>query len=251
MPRTQELDVYRSDDFEETIEKEGFHISPIGALSISLSFMAIIPIVLYPERNPTMDIIVLLFIVGFAAMRNAEVSTVLEFDTMWDVLWWSIPLGAIIAIVEIWAAQLSAGALINIAISDTTMAILVVSVGAVGEEMLRAGIYIPAREWLRSAGLPTAFAVFVGLTLSSVIFSFQHMFVYDTWNIFFALLLGGFMYGAALEYKKDLSVPIIAHLVVNWSGFRTEALSFLMANPLLIILLIIVSIAFIAIKLWV
>jgi membrane protease YdiL (CAAX protease family) len=249
MPGTQELDVYRSDDFEEEVEKEGFHISPLGALAISLSFMALIPIILAPEKTMLMELIWILFIIGFAASRNAEIPTVLEFETTLDALWWGIPLGAIIAVVEVFVAQRTVADITNVPITAIDIAILVVSVGAVAEELLyRGGVYIPMRQYLIRAGLPTQAAILFAVPFQALIFSLGHMFVYETWNLFIALFVGGIMYGAAFEYKKDLTVPILAHLVVNLSGYREQAVGFLINNPLLLILIILFTVVFIFIK---
>lgn len=249
MPGTQELDVYRSDDFEEDIEKEGFHISPLGALAISVCFMMLIPIILYPEKTLLMELIWVLFIIGFAAMKNAEVPTVLQFETTTDALWWAIPLGAVIAVVEVWVADMSINMVTNIPIQPLDMVLFVITVGAVSEELLyRAGVYLPARQFLVKAGLPTSVAVAIALPFQALLFSLGHMFVYETWDIFLALFVGGLMYGAAFEYKKDLTIPIIAHLTVNLSGFRETAVEYLMANPMLIALIILITLAFIIIK---
>lgn len=250
MPSTQELDVYRSDDFEEDVEKEGFHISPLGALAISLSFMALIPIVLAPEKTILMEIIWILFIIGFAATRNAEIPTVLEFETTLDALWWAIPLGAIIAVVEVWVAQLSVAIIVNVPIEALDIALLVISVGALAEELLyRGGIYTSMRGFLLGAGLPKPVAIALAQFIQALLFSFGHMFVYESWDLFIALFVGGLLYGAAYEYKKDLTVPIIAHLIVNWSGYREQAVGFLFANPLLLVLLIAVTVVVIVFKL--
>lgn len=250
MPRTQELDVYRSDDFEEEVEKEGFHISPLGALAISLSFMALIPIVLAPDKTMLMELIWILFIIGFAASRNSEIPTVFEFETTLDALWWAIPLGAIIAVVEVWVAQLSVAVIVNVPITALDIAFLVISVGAVAEELLyRGGIQTFARQYFVSAGLPESLSAVISITISSLFFSLGHMFVFQTWDLFIALFVGGLMYGAAYEYKKDLTVPIIAHLVVNWSGYREQAVGFLLANPLLLVLLLLVTAVVIIFKL--
>lgn len=234
--------MYRSDDFEEEVEKEGFHNSPLGALAISLCFMALIPIVLAPEKTILMELVWILFIIGFAATRNAEIPTVLEFETTLDALWWAIPLGAIIAIIEVWVSKLTVAAIVNVPIEAFDIAFLVISVGAVAEELLyRGGIYTSLREFFIQAGLPKPIAIGLAQFVQALLFSFGHMFVFESWDLFIALFVGGLLYGAAYEYKKDLSVPIIAHLVVNWSGYREQAVGFLFANPMLILLLLLVT----------
>lgn len=249
MPGTEELDVYRSDDFEEDVEKAGFHISPIGALAISVCFMALIPIILYPEKTMLMELIWILFIIGFAAYRSAEIPTVYEFETTTDALWWGIPLGAIISVVEVWIAQVSVQILTNVAIEALDIALLVVTVGAVAEELLyRGGIYIPIRTFFVKLGVPETLAIMIALPFQALLFSLGHMFVYGDWSIFIALFAGGLMYGAAFEYKKDMTIPIIAHLVVNISGYRDNILGYLLTQPLLIVLLLLITIAFIVLK---
>lgn len=249
LPSTQDLDVYRTDDFEEDVEREGFHVSPLGALIISVCFMLLVPIILYQEKTMLMEAIWILFIVGFAAHRNSEVSTVLRFETTLDALWWGIPLGSVISVVEVWVAQLSVAFLVNVPINDVQMALIVVTVGAVGEELLyRSGLYTGLRTWFYNAGLPEPVAIGFAQVVQAGAFALGHMWVYNSWDIFLALFVGGLMFGAAYEYKKDLTVPIIAHLVVNWSGFREQAVGFLLTNPLLIVLILLVTLAFIFIK---
>jgi membrane protease YdiL (CAAX protease family) len=249
---TQDLDVYRSDDFEEEVEKEGFHISPIGALIVSVSFMLLVPIILYPEKTLLMEAIWILFIVGFTAHRNSEVPTVLSFGSVVDSIVWAVPLGAIIAVVEVWAANLSVAYLANVPISDVQMSLIVVSVGAVGEELLyRSGLYTAVRTWLYRAGLPEPVAIGIAQLIQAMTFSLGHMWVYNSWDIFIALFIGGLMYGAAYEYKKDVTIPMIAHLVVNWSGFREQAVGYLLANPALIILIVLFTLALILIRRWI
>lgn len=249
MPSTQDLDVYRSDDFEEINEHEGYHVSPLGALAISFSFMAIIPLILYENKTILMELIWIIFIVGFAAYKHAEVPTVFEFDTLTDALWWSIPLGAIITIAEVWVANVSASVINSPIASAVQISLLAVTVGAVGEEMLRVGIYLPSKQFLASAGLPENAAIVVAQVLQATIFSLQHMYVYNTPDIFIALFIGGLMYGAAFEYKKDLTIPILAHLTVNYSGFKDEAVAFAASNPVFLIAIILLTGIFILIKL--
>lgn len=273
---SQELDPSKSTSLEDEGAARGFYLGLFGIIfKWSLGFLFVILAISAQGADiSTFILIVVMFMVyvlGWISIRNAGLKEIATYETIGDVLAIGIFFGFVIRVTEglVWmvTAHLfgviiesgvfgidhmspflplaNAPFALELAANNPIMAggIVLIATGlivaAVGEELFYRGSMVYGINWMTDK---RAFSYNVAagtmLLFQAAIFALLHALVYNQWAQIIALFAGGIIFGLLFLWKKDLSVPIIAHVTLNLSSMTGIVQEFLFANPIYLIIIV-------------
>lgn len=259
---SEELDAERSISVEEEGALEGYHFGLIGGLlKWGMTILGGL-LLLSMQDAPEAALLILVFVVfyafGWMMTREAGMQTFSSYKTVLDTLAYGATFGFLIRGVETVALVLTAGitdlyltapfeALGNSSLVDGALMILIALVFAsVAEEMLHRGGMIFLTNLLddkidsrseEKSSYSSYWALAIALPAQAFFFAVLHAAVYQHLEQFVALFCGGLVYGGLLIWKKDIGVCMIAHLTLNLSGYWPLLFEYLIANPVVGVLL--------------
>lgn len=273
---SQELDPERSTSLEDEGAARGFYLGLFGIIfKWSLGFLFVILAISAQDADISTFILIsvmfMVYVLGWITIRNAGIKEIATYETVGDVLAFGIFFGFVIRVVEglVWMGtawlsgviietgvfgidhmspflQLANGPFAQeLAANNPIMAggTVLIAVGlivaAVGEELFYRGSMIYGINFLTDKkGTSAGVATILMLFFQAGIFALLHALVYNQWPQIIALFAGGIVFGVLFLWKKDLSIPILAHVTLNLSSMTGIAQEYLMANPIYLILLI-------------
>jgi len=253
---SREVDAEASFTIEDEGAARGYYMGLVGTfLKYTMTLLGGL-LVVSSQGNPNALgfslILVVFYFLGWMMVRDAGIQGIETYDTILDVLSYGLVLGFVIRILEAVVYSISTGGLIeslnplspfdvfyNVSTTGAT-GLIYTAVGltfaAVGEEMLYRGgminlISILTDNERKSFGETTA--TIIALSVQAFAFGLFHSAVYSQPEQLLALIVGGYAFGLIFLWRKDLSVCIIAHLTLNYSGLYPYVLDYLLANPLI------------------
>lgn len=273
---SQDVDPEKSYSLEDEGATRGYYIGLFGIIfKWSLGFMFIILLLAAQDVDqPTFVLIVIMatiYIFGWITTRSAGLKEIAAYETIGDVIAFGVFFGFVIRVTEgiVWMISAELLGIITevgafgidrmspfiplansafaqeLAVNNPLMAggYVLVAVGlivaAVAEELFYRGSMIYGIDWMtdkRGFGDDTAKGSM--LLLQAAIFALLHALVYGQWAQIIALFAGGIIFGLLFLWKKDLSVPIIAHVTLNLTSLSGVAQEYLLENPIYIVMII-------------
>ena len=255
---SQEVDVEQSFTLEDEGQARGYYIGLIGGLlkwaMTVLGSIMIIAAQADPGALFISLILIIFFLLGWVMSREAGLVTLQTYDTVLDVLAYGSILGFLIRIVEGVTFTLTTGMVemdtlspfdtfLNSPTIGDGMVYMVVALvfAAVAEELLHRGGMIYLLNLLTDRyGMGEFMAKSVALLAQASSFAILHVAVYQKPEQIAALWVGGILFGLIFYWKKDLSVCMVAHLTINLSGLTPYIFTYLIANPLILVGVIVI-----------
>ena len=277
---SQDLDPAKSSSIEDEGAARGYYIGLFGIIfKWSLGFLFVILAISVQGADLSVFILVvvmgMVYIFGWITTRAAGLKEIATYETIADVLAFGVFFGGVIRVTEglVWMATAHFSGIIiesgvfgidhmspfvplanspyaqELAVNNPLMAggILLIAVGlivaAVGEELFYRGSMIYGINWMTDRkGFDSTVATITMLLFQAAIFALLHALVYQQWAQIVALFAGGIVFGFLFLWKKDLSIPILAHVTLNLSSLWGVAQEFIMANPIYLIVIIAIGI---------
>lgn len=271
---SQEIDPEKSYSLEDEGAARGYYIGLFGIiLKYTLSFLFVILFIAAQKADQeTFFLIVIMssiYIFGWMAVKQAGLKDIAAYETVLDALAWGVFFGFVVRVTEgvVWIASanllgMSANyfgidhmspfvPLLNSPWTQEMSAnnplmfggyvIVGISlvVAAVSEEMFyRAGMIYGIGFLTDKRNMGKTTATILMLIAQAGVFALLHAIVYQQLAQIIALFAGGIIFGLIFLWKKDLSIPILAHVTLNLSSMTGIASDFLLQNPIYIILII-------------
>ena len=251
---SQAVDAEASFTIEEEGAARGYYMGLIGTfLKYTMTLLGGLLVISSQSNINALAfglVLVVFYFLGWVMVKEAGVEGIATYDTILNVLSYGLVLGFVIRIVEAVVFAATTGNLIEtlnpLSPFDTfyntstsgASGLMLTAVGltfaAVGEEMLYRGGMI----WLISIltdekGFGDTSATIIALTVQAFAFGFFHAAVYGQFEQLLSLTVGGYLFGIIFLWKKDLTVCIVAHLTLNLSGMVGYIVEYLIANPVL------------------
>ncbi|MHA2380109.1 MAG: CPBP family glutamic-type intramembrane protease [Candidatus Thorarchaeota archaeon] len=254
--QSQDVDVDASFTLEDEGQARGYYIGVVGSLlkytMTMLGSIMILAAQLDPSALFFAVIMIMFFLLGWIMSREAGLVSLQTYDTVLDVLAYGSVLGFLIRIIEGVVFTLTTGILTMDYLSPFTVFLNSPTIGngylymvvglafaAVAEELLHRGGMIYLISILTDRyGMTDGSATGLALFMQAGTFSLLHAAVYQKPEQFAALFAGGLMFGLIFIWKKDLSVCMIAHLVINLSALSPFVFDYLIRNPLALFMVI-------------
>jgi membrane protease YdiL (CAAX protease family) len=257
---TQDVNAEASFSVEEEGKEEGYYFGLIaGILKYMMSVLCGLLLVAtqtLPDQIPFVFMITIFYVVGWILTREAGFETLSSYGTVVDAVLYGLLVGFLLRVVEGLTLQATTGigdldvlspwepfmnASTNVS-TGLSFALAGLIFAAVGEEMLHRGGMIYLADLLDARrGLDDWTAKGLALVITSASFAVLHSAVYHQLSQITALFAGGIILGLSLYWKKDITVPIIAHLTINLTPLAPYFMQYLQQNPFAVIGLVLVG----------